>query len=71
MIPGRGQSESVTVGAVYNSAQVEFKFRVTGTRHGKNLFIISISGCDHGTAAVGPDRAGPNCDGSSLPVPGP
>jgi hypothetical protein len=69
MIPGRGQS----VGAVYNSAQVEFKFRVTGTRHGKNLFIISISGhgCGHGTAAVGPDRAGPNCDGSSLPVPGP
>jgi hypothetical protein len=32
--------------------------------HGKNLFIISISGCGHGTAAVGPraDRAGPNCD---------
>ena len=26
--------------------------------HGKNLFIISISGCGHGTAAVGPDRAG-------------
>ena len=35
--------------------------------HGKNLFIISISGCGHGTAAVGPDpgppgRAGLNCD---------
>ena len=36
--------------------------------HGKpeNLFntMISISchGCGHGTAAVGPDRAGPNCD---------
>jgi hypothetical protein len=30
--------------------------------HGKNLFIISISGCGHGTAAVRPDRAGPNCD---------
>jgi hypothetical protein len=33
--------------------------------HGKNLvqLIISISdyGCGHGTAAVGPERAGPNC----------
>jgi hypothetical protein len=36
--------------------------------HGKpeNLFntMISISCCGHGTAAVGPDRAGPNCDGA-------
>ena len=31
---------------------------------GKNVFVISISGCGHGAAAVrvGPDRAGPNCD---------
>jgi hypothetical protein len=31
--------------------------------HGTNLFYISISGCGHGTAAVGPARSGPNCDG--------
>jgi hypothetical protein len=34
----------------------------------KNLFIMSSSagpGCGHGNAAVGPDRASPNCDADS------